>query len=95
MVSISDMTTIKYWKILVSIMDKAKEKIPKQFRIGDTCFTSLTIIGANLFTRNPTNLNHVQRDSNDLLSVMIILGTDLHGGKTVLYDGDKMNDIGK
>ena len=29
MVSISDMTAIKYWKILGSIMDKAKEKTPK------------------------------------------------------------------
>ena len=29
MVSISDMPTIKYWKILGSIIDKAKERIPK------------------------------------------------------------------
>ena len=28
MVSISDTPTVKYWKILGSIMDKAKEKIP-------------------------------------------------------------------
>ena len=36
-VSINDMPTIKYWQNLGSIMDKAKEKIPKECRIGDTC----------------------------------------------------------
>ena len=39
LVSISDMTTIKYWKNLGSMMYKAKEKIPKQCRIGDAFFT--------------------------------------------------------
>ena len=34
-------------------MDTAKEKIPKQFRIGDTCFTSLATIEGGLFTRHP------------------------------------------
>ena len=67
MVSISDMPTIKYWKNLVSIMDKSKYNIPKQCRIGDTCFTSFATIGSNLFTRHPKNLNHVHRDSNNLL----------------------------
>ena len=95
LVSISDMPTIKYWKILGSIMDKAKENIPKQCRIGDTCFTSLATIGGNLFTRHPKNLNHVHEYSNHLLSVIIILGTDVHGGETVFNDGDKMNDIRK
>ena len=30
-------------------MDKAKEKIPKEFRIGDTCFTLFSTIGGNIF----------------------------------------------
>ena len=76
-------------------MDKAKEKIPKQCIIGDKCFTSLATIGGNLFTSHPKNLNNVHRDSNNLLSVIIILGTDVHGGETVFYYGDKINDIGK
>ena len=95
MVSISDMPTIKYWKILVSIMDKAKEKIPKEFIIGDTCFTSFATIGGNLYTRYPNNLNPVHIDSNNLLSMIIILGTDVNGGETFFYDGENMNDIGK
>ena len=39
MVSRSDMTNTKYWQNLGSIMDKEKEKNPKQCRIGDTYFT--------------------------------------------------------
>ena len=41
------------------------------------------------------NLNHVHKDSNNLLSVIIISGTYVHGGKTVFHDGEKMNDTGK
>ena len=83
MVSISDMPTIKYWQNLESIMDKSKEMIPKECRIGDTCFTSLETIGGNLFTRHPKNLNHLHKDSNDILLVIIFLGTNVHGGKIV------------
>ena len=72
MVSISDMPTIKYWQKLEIIMDKEKEKITKQCRIGDTCFTSLATIGGNLFTRNPKNINHVHREINNLLPLIII-----------------------
>ena len=74
---------------------KSKEEIPKQCRIGDTCFTSLENIGVNLLTRHPKNLNHVHKDSNNLLSVIIILGKHFHGGETVFYDGEDMNEIGK
>ena len=78
-VSISDTPSIKHWQNLGKKLDTAKENIPKQWRIGDTCFTSLATIGGNLYTRHPKNPNHVHKDSNDLLSVIIILGTDVHG----------------
>ena len=58
-------------------MKKEKENIPKQCRIGDTCFMSLAAIGGNLYTRHPNNLNRVHKDSKDLLSMIIILGTDV------------------
>ena len=85
LVSISEMPTIKYWQNLERTMDKAKEMIPNECRIGDTCFTSLAIIGGNLYTRHPKNLNHVHKYSKDLMSVIIILGTDVHGGETVFF----------
>ena len=84
MVSISDMPTKKNWQNFGSMTDKAKDNTSKQCRIGDTCFTSLETIGGNLFTRHPKNINHLHKDSNDLLSVIIILGTDVHGGEFLL-----------
>ena len=77
------------------MMDKAKEMIPKQFKIGDTCFTSLATIGVNLFTINPKNINNSHKDSNYILSVITILGGNVHGGVTVFKDGENMKDIGK
>ena len=58
--------------------------IPHECRIGDTYFTSLATIGGNLYTRHPKNINNVHKDSKYILSVIIILGTDVHGGETVL-----------
>ena len=95
MVSISDMPTVKYWKNLGGLLYKSKDKIPKQCRIGNTYFTSLETIGGDLFTINPKNINHFHKESNDLLSVIIILGTNFHGGETYFYDGVYMNGIGK
>ena len=68
---------------------------PKECIIGVTCFTSLATIGGNLYTRNVNNLNHVHKDSEDLLLVIIILRTDFNGSETVLYDVENMNFIGK
>ena len=87
MVSISDIPTIKYWQNLEIIMYKSKEKIPEQWIICDKCFTSFATIGGNLYTRHPKNFNRLHRDSNNLLSVIIILGTDVNGGETVFYSG--------
>ena len=62
-------------------MDKAKGMIPKKCIIGDTYSKSFATIGGNLFTIHANNLNHVHKDSKDLLSVIIILGTNVHGGE--------------
>ena len=64
-------------------MDKARENIPKECRIGDTCFTSLSTIGGNLYTSHPKILNNVHNDSDYLMSVIIILGTYVNDGETV------------
>ena len=57
--------------------------IPKECRIGDTCFTSLATIGGHLYTIHANNINRLHKDSKDILSVIIILGTDVNGGETV------------
>ena len=42
------MTSIKYWHNLGSMVDKARDNIPKQCIIGDTFFTPLESIGGNV-----------------------------------------------
>ena len=83
MVSISDIPTVQCCQNLGSFLDKEKEKIRKKCRIGDTCFMSLAKIGGNLFTRHPENIDHVHKYSNNILPVIIILGTNAHGGVIV------------
>ena len=87
LVSICDMPTIRYWPNLERSMEKAKYIIPKECRIGDKCFTSLATIGGNLYTIHAKNINHVHKDSKDILSVIIILGTNVNGVETVFHDG--------
>ena len=41
-----------------------------------------TIVG-DLFNRYTKRINNLHKDSNDFLSVTIILETDVHGGETV------------
>ena len=45
MVSISDMPAVKYWKFLGSLLDRAKEKTPKQCIISDTCLRPWQLLG--------------------------------------------------
>ena len=67
-------------------MDKAKEIIPKECRIGDACFMSMATTGGHLYTRHAKKLDHVHKDSEDLMLVIIILGTDVDGGETFFND---------
>ena len=83
MVSISDMPSIKYQQNLGKCLDTAKQKIPKQCRIGDTCFKALETIGGNVYKRHQKSSYNVDKQFNDLLLVIIILVTDVHGGETV------------
>ena len=47
---ISDMLGLNYWYTSEKVMVCAKENIPKELIIDDTCFTSFATIGGNLFT---------------------------------------------
>ena len=60
MVSISDMPNIKYWQNVGKVFDTAKENIPKKCMIGDACFTSLSIIGGDLYTIHKKNQSCTQ-----------------------------------
>ena len=67
--------------------------LPQTYRIGETIFTSTSIIDGNLYSNHPKNLNHVHKDSEYLVSVIITLGEDISGGDTVFYYGVKTSDL--
>ena len=63
-------------------MSRVILKKKSQRRIGGMCFTSIDIIGGNIYSINTKNMNHVHKYSKDLMSVIIILGTNISGGDT-------------
>ena len=73
---------------------KADEILPSTCRIGKTIFTSMAVIGGKLYRNHPKNLNHIHKDTKDLVSVIITLGKNIIGGDTVFYDGVKTCDFG-
>ena len=84
----------QYWSTLKLKLEKAKEILPSTFRIGETIFTSMAVIGGRLYRNHPENLNHMHKDVKDLVSVIITLGKDISGGDNVFYDGVKSCNFG-
>ena len=67
----------KYKSILDNFekkLEKAKEILPSTCRIGGTIFTSMGVIGGKLYINHPKNMNHVHKDSKDMVSVIITIG---------------------
>ena len=54
----------------------------------------MAVIGGRLCSNRHKNLNHVNKDSKDLVSVVITLGKNISGGDTVFYDKVKTSDLG-
>ena len=54
----------------------------------------MAVIVGRLYSNHPKNMNHVHKDSKDLVSVIINLGGNISGGGTVFYDGVKTSDLG-
>ena len=73
---------------------KANEILPSTCRIGKTIFTSMAVIGGQLYRNQPRNLNHIHKDTKYLVSVIITLGKNIIGGDTVFYDAVKTCDFG-
>ena len=72
----------------------AKEILPSTCRIGGTFFASMAVIGGKLYRNHPKNMNHVHKDTKDLVSVIITLGKNVSGGDTFFCDGVKKSDLG-
>ena len=52
-------------------------------------------MGGKLYSNNPKDMNHVHKDSNELVSVIITLGANISGGDTVFYDVIKQTGLVK
>ena len=59
-----------------------KTTIPEELRVADTIWTAQTLVGDL-----QNGCNHLHTDENDLVSLIIQMGTDIEGGATVYYDG--------
>ena len=87
----------KYKSILDNFenkLDKAKEILPSTCRIGENIFNSMTVIGGKLYSNHPPNMNHVHKDTKDMVYVIITVGKDMSGGDTMFYDVLKKSDLG-
>ena len=47
-----------------------------------------------IYSNQPKNLNHVNKDAKYLASVIITVGKDISGEENVFYDGVKTSDLG-
>ena len=59
--------------------------VPDKFRVCGTVFNSVALVG-NL----ENGENHKHRDEEDLCSIIITLGKDVSGGRTLYWEGDKV-----
>ena len=75
-------------------IENSKEILTSTCRIRETIFTSMAVIGGRLFINRHKNLNHVHKDSKDLVYVIITLGWNIIEGGTVFNDGVKIYDLG-
>ena len=54
----------------------------------------MAVIGGKLYSNHPKNMNHVHKDTKDMVSVIITVVKDISRGGSVFYDGLKTSDFG-
>ena len=54
----------------------------------------MAVLGGKLYSNHPKNLNHVHKDTKDLVSVIITMVKDISAGETMIYYGVKTSDLG-
>ena len=73
------MTANKYWETLKYCLTETKEKIPSQCIIGKFLYIFIAVIGVKIYSNHPKNMNHVNKETKDLVSIIITLGTNISG----------------
>ena len=81
----------KKQRVILYMIQKAKEVIPSSCQIGETFFTHMPLIG-NLSTNGDLVSKHVDKD--DFITVLFHLGEPLHGGGTDYYTGLTRDEYG-
>ena len=67
----------------------AFKKSPQEWRICDTMFTSMALVGDL-----SNGQNHFHRDKNDIVSVILMLGSnDVTGGRTMYFEDGEKNEM--
>ena len=56
---------------------------------------SIFVVEGKLYINHSKNMNHFHKDSKDLVSSIITLGTNKSVDNTVFYDGVKQIDLGE
>ena len=56
------MVPISYWEHKKWNIDKAEAKVPQKYRMGNTCFTSVAVVGEKSYISHPQNMNHLHKD---------------------------------
>ena len=54
----------------------------------------MSVIGGELYSNRPKNMNHVHKATKDMVSIIITVGKDISGGDTTFYDEVKTSDLG-
>ena len=73
---------------------ESKRKNIKNPRIGNTCFTSIEVMGGRYFRNIPKNNNNVYKDEKELLLVIITLGTHISSVDTFFCDEVRIYNLG-
>ena len=86
---------MKYWEYQKWNIATAQPKIPEKSKMVNIYFTSVAVLGGKLHISHPTNMNYVNKKSNSLLYDIVTLGTNVHGGDTILNDVICVYDLGQ
>ena len=87
--NVAEFVVMCYYKIhdknLFSRLEKCKEIVPDKFRIANTIFTTVALVGSPVEKKKH---NRPHKDINDIVSIFITFGDGVTGGSTNYYSGD-------
>ena len=90
------------WNVNNKVLEKyekwisaARGKILKKSHLGETCFTSIAIIGGKIYSNYTKHIKHANKYGKELFSGIVTLGSYVSGKDTVFYYGVIYSDLDK